>query len=72
MKFRAKPGLRIPMPDRSGQFVPDTGEGTSVDELNPYYARLIADRDMVPATDETAEADPETTAPDTGSDEGEN
>lgn len=51
-RYRAKTGARIPMPDRPGQHVPDSGEGISVDELSPYYLRLIAAGDLVPVTDE--------------------
>ncbi|WGD31211.1 hypothetical protein AncyloWKF20_05150 [Ancylobacter sp. WKF20] len=51
-RYRAKTGAHIPMPDRPGQQVPEDGEGTSVNELNPYYLRLIADGDLVPVTDE--------------------
>lgn len=50
MRYRAKPGQRIPMPDRPGQFVPDDAEGAAVNPMNPYYARLIADGDLVPAS----------------------
>ncbi len=63
MKYRALPGLRIPMPDRPGQVVPDTDEGTALDEMSPYYARLIADGDVVPVPP----AQPE---PDAGAGEG--
>ncbi|WAC26422.1 hypothetical protein [Ancylobacter sp. SL191] len=55
-RYRAKTGARIPMPDRPGQQVPEAGEGISVNELNPYYLRLIADGDLVPVTDEMLEA----------------
>lgn len=50
-RYRAKRGQSVPMPDRPGQFMPDSGEGTTVNEINPYYARLIADGDLVEAED---------------------
>lgn len=55
-RYRAKPGLRIPMPDRPGQLVPETGEGIQVPELSAYYQRMIADGDLVPVTDDTPPA----------------
>lgn len=55
-RYCAKPGLRIPMPDRPGQLVPETGDGIQVPELSPYYQRMIADGDLVEATDETPPA----------------
>lgn len=51
-RYRAKRGQRVPMPDRPGQFMPDDGEGTSVNEMNPFYARMIADGDLVEVEDE--------------------
>lgn len=48
MKYVAAPGLRVPLPGRAGQFVPDT-EGMEVDPTSAYFARLIADGDLVPA-----------------------
>lgn len=51
-RYRAKRGQTVPMPDRPGQFVPDSGEGTVVNETNPYYARMIADGDLVAVEDE--------------------
>lgn len=65
MKYRALPGLRIPMPDRPGQIVPDSEEGTALDEMSPYYARLIDDGDVVAVS-----ADPSQPEPDTGAIEG--
>lgn len=59
MKYRATPGLRIPMPDRPGQIVPDTDEGTALDEMSPYYARLIADGDVVLVPDDLAQPEPD-------------
>lgn len=59
MKYRALPGLRIPMPDRPGQVVPDTAEGTALDEMSPYYARLIADGDVVPVPDALKPSEPD-------------
>ncbi|MEP9378389.1 hypothetical protein ABLE91_16860 [Aquabacter sp. CN5-332] len=70
MKYLAKPGSRIPMPDSPGQFVPDGGDGTTVNELLPYYARLIADQDLVPATPVTAAPAPEAPLPEDGDGEG--
>ena len=57
-RYRAKRGQSVPMPDRPGQFVPDSGEGTAVDEMSPYYARLIADGDLVVVDDEPAQPAP--------------
>lgn len=54
-RYRAKRGQTVPMPDRPGQFVPDSGEGTAVNETSPYYARMIADGDLVAVEDEQTE-----------------
>lgn len=48
-RYRAKRGHRVPMPEAPGQFLPDSGEGVPVDETNPFYARMIADGDLVAA-----------------------
>ena len=53
-RYRAREGARIPMPDRGGQMVPTENPGTAVNELNPFYARMIADGDLVPADDNEA------------------
>lgn len=49
MRYRlAHAKLRIPMPDRGpGAFFSADKAGESISELNPYYARLIADGDLV-------------------------
>ncbi len=57
-RYRAKRGQSVPMPDRPGQYMPDSGEGTSVDEMNPFYARMIADGDLVEVKDEAPNDDP--------------
>ncbi|OYX85627.1 MAG: hypothetical protein B7X99_10105 [Rhizobiales bacterium 17-65-6] len=48
MKYVAAPGLRVPLPGRAGQFVPASG-GIEIDPLSPYFARLVADGDLIPA-----------------------
>lgn len=53
-RYRAKRGQSIPMPGAPGQFIPDSGDGIPVDEMSPFYARMIADGDLV-----VAEPDPE-------------
>jgi hypothetical protein len=56
----ARPGLKIPMPDRGNRLMPDTG--APVDIHARYYAQLLADRDIEkapverPAEKETAPA----------------
>ncbi|MCA0275867.1 MAG: hypothetical protein LCH86_07685 [Proteobacteria bacterium] len=54
----ARPDLKIPMPDRGCRLFGDAGE--TVDTANPYYARLIADGDIIvaPAADEKAAETP--------------
>lgn len=59
MKYLAAPGLRIPVPASPGQFIPDAGEGIEVEPLLPYFARMIADRDLVPAPVTTSDQEPE-------------
>lgn len=51
-RYRAKPGLRIPMPGCPGQFVPEVGDGIQIDEQSSYFVRLIADGDLVAVTEE--------------------
>lgn len=46
----ARPDLKIPMPDRGNRLFGEAGE--NVDETNPYYRRLIADKDIVPVPTE--------------------
>ncbi|MBB3771529.1 hypothetical protein FHS55_002128 [Angulomicrobium tetraedrale] len=48
-RYRARPGLRIPMPGRPGQFVPEGGDGIVIDEQNGFFLRLVADGDLVEA-----------------------
>lgn len=55
-RYRAREGASIPMPDRPGQIVPTVDPGTAVNELLPYYARLIADGDLIPVDDEAPAA----------------
>ena len=52
-RYRAKAGLRIPMPGRPGELIPEDGDGIRVDEQSTYYLRLIADGDLVAVPDET-------------------
>lgn len=52
-RYRARAGLRIPMPGRPGQFIPEDGDGVRVDEQSTYYLRLIADGDLVEVTVDT-------------------
>lgn len=52
-RYCAKPGLRIPMPGSPGQFVPEAGDGIGIDLTSSFYARLIADRDLIPVADAT-------------------
>lgn len=53
-RYRAKAGLRIPMPGRPGELVPEDGDGIRVDEQSTYFLRLIADGDLVAVPEETA------------------
>lgn len=53
----ARPDLKIPMPDRGCRLFGEAGE--TVDAADSYYARLIADGDIVAeATDEKAAETP--------------
>lgn len=55
MRYRAKRGQSVPMPDRPGENMPHEGDGVLIDTMNPYYARLVADGDVVAVPDEVAE-----------------
>ncbi|MBS9720177.1 DUF2635 domain-containing protein [Tianweitania sp. BSSL-BM11] len=59
-RYRAKRGQLVPIPGQPNQYVPDEGDGIPVSETLPYWARLIADGDLVevPAT-KTEEPKPE-------------
>lgn len=64
MRYRlARLRDRVPMPERgAGVFFTSEKTGEVVNELDPYYARMIADGDLVPV--EEGEEQPETpTAP---------
>jgi hypothetical protein len=55
---------RVPMPDRgAGVFFTDSKDGESINSMNPFYARMIADGDLVPA--ETSAPDEEPAQPPT-------
>lgn len=49
--YRPKKGLKIPMPDRGFQLLPESG--LPVDLGNPFYRRLLADGDIVAVEPET-------------------
>jgi hypothetical protein len=47
----------VPMPDRgAGVFFTDSKDGESIDPMNPFYARMIADGDLVPVPTEEPKA----------------
>jgi hypothetical protein len=52
----ADPACRLPMPDRGGRLF--SREGENVDPEHPFYMRLIADGDILPASRDTPEASP--------------
>lgn len=56
MRYRlAHAKQRVPMPDRGpGAFFTSSKDGESINPLDPYYARMIADKDLV-----LVEPDPE-------------
>ena len=56
-------GLRIPMPERGRAMFPAGPRGTPVDEASPYYARLIAEGDLVEVKAETAPPAPKADRP---------
>lgn len=53
-RYRAKAGLRIPMPDRNGLLVPDEGDGIQINELSNFYRNLIAEGSLVAVPADTA------------------
>lgn len=57
MKYVAAPGLRVPLPGRAGQFVPEA-DGIEVDPTSSYFARLVADGDLIPAPDPVSKPAP--------------
>ena len=61
MRYRlADATRRVPMPERgAGVFFTPDKAGEAVNPMNPYYARMIADGDLVPAEAEPAKADSE-------------
>ena len=52
----ADPACQVPMPDRGGRLF--SREGENVDPEHPFYMRLIADGDIVPASRDAPEASP--------------
>jgi len=61
MKYVAAPGLLVPLPGRDGQFVSET-DGIEVDPTSRYFARLVADGDLIPAPEPTSKPVPATPA----------
>lgn len=57
MRYRlAKLRDRVPMPERgAGVFFTSEKTGEAINPLDPYYARMIADGDLVPADPEPAD-----------------
>lgn len=49
---------RVPMPDRGGVLFTDSKDGETIDPINPFYARMIADGDLVPVDEEAADEEP--------------
>jgi hypothetical protein len=48
--------LRVPMPERGqGVFFTADKAGETINPMDPYYARMIADGDLVPAETEPEE-----------------
>ena len=64
MRYRlADAKHRVPMPDRAGVFFTADKAGEVIDPMNPYYARMIADGDVVPVEDEPERAEPSPATP---------
>ena len=69
MRYRlADATRRVPMPERgAGVFFTADTAGEAVNPMNPYYARMIADGDLVPAEAEPTKAEPEKPEPEKAS-----
>lgn len=46
----------VPMPDRGGRLFSQTPDGETIDTEHPFYLSMIADGDIVEATEESAPA----------------
>lgn len=60
MRYRlAHATQRVPMPERGGALFTGEKSGESINPLDPYYARMIADQDLIPVEEEASAGQPD-------------